>query len=390
MVSILVLPIGLSMSVPMSGVGIVATTPGDTESHSGHIATRMMVSIFLAFHEEVHVFTRETAVLKFDDPNVHVHSYNKPLSGSTTITRLVGQVLYQAKFCRDLFVYRENLDLVFISSSGTLFIVIAARLCAIHSIYRVGGVLYRQYSGSSLTQLVWIDLLKIVEKTIYYISDSIVVITSAQASELALGKARYKTYVWNHYFFDLDTFGVNRTYEERETVVGHIGLSDVKGTDKFITAIANIDEDVVDRVLIIGEGDDDDSYRSAVPECGFPVEFTGRVDRDDMPELYNSMKLFVLPSRSEGVPKVVLESMACGTPAVANNVGGVDDYINDKKNGFLMDGNDPDKIASTINSSLRNPELDSVSENARESVVENFSEEKVRQSYRQLLSELSN
>lgn len=369
-----------------SGVGIVATTPGDTESHSGHIATRMMVAIFLHFHDEVHIFTRATAVMDFDEPNVQVHRYTKPLAKSSTGFRLFGHLLYQMKYFADIYRYREDLDVVFISSSGTIFILLAARLARVFAIYRVGGALYQQFSPMTLKQRIWTLFLKSVEKMAYATANAIVVMSPSQADSLELGHAREKTHVWNHYYFDLDQFNIDREYDQRDVIIGHVGVSEVKGSSKFLQAINQLDSDLINKVLIIGDGPTFEQVRSKASHSKHDVEFTGKIDRSEIPEQFNRMKLFVLCSESEGVPKVAIESMACGTPVLATKVGGTADYIIHGENGFLIPDNDPETIATAVEEVLMNENLSSFSDLSRRSIENEFSFDKVKQRYRELIT----
>lgn len=65
------------------------------------------------------------------------------------------------------------------------------------------------------------------------------------------------------------------------------------------------------------------------------VNFLGYVE--DKINFYRSGKIFVLTSSTEGLPRTVIESMACGIPCVASNVGDMPDIIIDKVNGFLVE-----------------------------------------------------
>lgn len=373
------------MSEKTTGVGIVATTPGDTESHSGHIATRMMVAVFLHFHDEVHIFTRATAIMEFDDARVHVHRYTKPMADSPTGRRLWGQVLYQLKYCIGIFNQRNRLDLIFVSSSGTLFIVLASRLAQIFTVYRVGGALYLQQPTSTIWRMIWKELLKIVEKTTYFFAEAIVIISNTQASDLELGKARSKTYVWNHYHFDLEKFDIYTNYTQRDIVIGHVGVSEVKGTGKFLRAINELDSELMDEVLVVGGGPNLAEMQSRTVKGNHEVTFTGRIARDKMPAKFNQMKLLVVCSESEGVPKVVLEAMACGTPVLATDIGGIADYIVHEQTGFLIDDNKPETIATGIEYALSNTDLPNISENARTTIEEEFSHKSVKESYSEFL-----
>lgn len=75
------------------------------------------------------------------------------------------------------------------------------------------------------------------------------------------------------------------------------------------------------------------------------VKKLGIVDNDLLPLWYNASDLFILPSRSEGTPVVLLEAMSCGIPLISSSVGGCCDLVIHKVNGFLFN------VEDVINSS---------------------------------------
>ena len=83
-------------------------------------------------------------------------------------------------------------------------------------------------------------------------------------------------------------------------------------------------------------------------------DFRGQVD--DLAPLYAAADVVILPSRSEGVPLVVLEALASARPMVASNVGSIPEVL-DSSCGILIDNPDPAEFARAINSLLDQPEL---------------------------------
>ena len=67
------------------------------------------------------------------------------------------------------------------------------------------------------------------------------------------------------------------------------------------------------------------------------VTFLGHVSHVELPLYYNMSDVLVLPSEMEGVPMVILEALACGTPVVASNVGGIPDLVTNNVNGIVLD-----------------------------------------------------
>jgi phosphatidylinositol alpha-1,6-mannosyltransferase len=94
--------------------------------------------------------------------------------------------------------------------------------------------------------------------------------------------------------------------------------------------------------LIAGEGDDRPRLEALVRAHGVDneVRFLGHVPRQTLPDLYRAAELFVMPSSGEGFGIVLLEAMACGTPAVGLAVGGASDALCDGELGAVLEESD--------------------------------------------------
>jgi glycosyltransferase involved in cell wall biosynthesis len=76
------------------------------------------------------------------------------------------------------------------------------------------------------------------------------------------------------------------------------------------------------------------------------------LDRGKMSDYFNLCEMFVLPSRYEGMPLVILEAGACGKPTVAFDVVGVRDLLNDGENGVKIPVHSAELLAKEISSLL--------------------------------------
>ena len=105
------------------------------------------------------------------------------------------------------------------------------------------------------------------------------------------------------------------------------------------------------------------------PGFGFPTTYFG-AGRDDLSLalLYSAVDVFVAPSLEENFAATVFESLSCGIPVVAFNIGGMPDMISHKKNGYLAKPFETQDLAEGINWVLREANSDSLALKAREFV----------------------
>jgi len=113
---------------------------------------------------------------------------------------------------------------------------------------------------------------------------------------------------------------------QNTTLIGCAGrLETVKGQDQLIKALALLSSDI--SLAIAGDGTERQALAALTEQLGLTdrVIFLGLVD--NMPAFYQSLDLFCLPSRHEGLPLSTLEAQACGIPTVATDVGATDETL---------------------------------------------------------------
>lgn len=105
----------------------------------------------------------------------------------------------------------------------------------------------------------------------------------------------------------------------------------VKGFDILLQALVLAGADAPWQLVMIGGGPLRSSLMEQVVSLGLKsrVRFVGRVPHNDLPDWFRAANRMILPSRSEGVPNVLLETMACGVPFIATRVGGVPEICPD-------------------------------------------------------------
>lgn len=119
------------------------------------------------------------------------------------------------------------------------------------------------------------------------------------------------------------------------------------------------------------------------------LNFLGSIKSDDkLMKLYNSASLTIVPSLEENLSNTIMESLSCGTPVVAFNIGGNSDMIDHRVNGYLAKPFDVDDLAFGINWVINNNINNLLSINSREKVINNFTYEIVAKKYLSLYKEI--
>lgn len=119
------------------------------------------------------------------------------------------------------------------------------------------------------------------------------------------------------------------------------------------------------------------------------ISFKGSIPSDElMVNAYNMADLVVVPSRSENLSLVIMESLSCGTPVLAFQIGGNPDMIDHKKNGFLANPFSSKELADGITWGYKNKTNPEISTNARNKVLQNYHPDVIAQQYAKLYSSL--
>jgi glycosyltransferase involved in cell wall biosynthesis len=106
------------------------------------------------------------------------------------------------------------------------------------------------------------------------------------------------------------------------------------------------------RAAIVGTGPDGAAVEAELGDAG---ELLG--ERADVAERLAGAEVFVLSSRSEGLPMSILEAMAAGLPVVASAVGGIPELVVDGETGLLVPPGDAEALADALRKLVTDPEL---------------------------------
>ena len=158
----------------------------------------------------------------------------------------------------------------------------------------------------------------------------------------------------------------------RIAVVGR--LSPEKGVDVFLDAMARLRrQGITASGVIVGDGPLRARLAARTNALGLTdrVLYTGHLPSAD--PIYGLVDLLVIPSRSEGLPNVLLEALGAGLPVVATRVGAIPDVLGDPAAGFLVKPGSAPELATAIEHALVSLE-DTNARSARERVVRRFAQ----------------
>ena len=109
-------------------------------------------------------------------------------------------------------------------------------------------------------------------------------------------------------------------------------------------------------VLIVGEGPLKSQLMQEVKTLGFSEKIHFAGGQSNLPEIFNALDIFVLPSLREGMPNTLLEAMACGIPVIATSVGGVPEVIENNENGILISSENEAHLILSLKKLIQNQE----------------------------------
>ena len=139
---------------------------------------------------------------------------------------------------------------------------------------------------------------------------------------------------------DLETFKIlpdvrKQRQGETKQLISVGNLIELKGHHLVIEALQELPNVELN---IVGEGPKEAELKQLAShlDVGDRVHFLGYKTHQQLAELYNQADALILASSREGMPNVLLEAMACGTPVIATNVGGVAEVVTEKPAGIVV------------------------------------------------------
>ena len=170
-----------------------------------------------------------------------------------------------------------------------------------------------------------------------------------------------------------------------ENLLLYVGrISRKKGIIDLVKSFSKIVKEEPDTLLALAGREERwyaDAVRRLVKELGLGehVLFLGPVPNRDVIHLMRACEVFVYSSiGGEGIPRAILEAMACGKPVVATRVAGIPEAVRDGETGYVVEVGDHEAFADRVLKLLRNPSLrERLGRNARALTEEEFNYEKI-------------
>ena len=366
---------------------VVITYPGEVGDDES-VAAQM--SSF--FGEIIEVTSKSLIVVSGDIHNIDnesIHIIKIPFRESgrhSLLARTLKYVLPQLRILPKLFKISRSCDTIIFFSlaelyTGLIFItrfLLRKKVVIVHCglTSKILAVTYnKKLFGFGAVVSYFIRLL---EKASFSLANKITVESKSVVKFHGLEKYQRKIYICQSYYVDTRVFKIEKDIKLRQNLVGYIGrFGEDKGATNFAKATGKIAESDIKFLMVGGFSREFSKIEGILNEnkTRHKVTLVGHVTLQEVANYLNELKLLVLPSYGEGLPSIVLEAMACGTPVLATPVGGIPDVVKDEETGFILEDNSPDCIAKNIIRALEYPKLDEIIKKAHDLVKREYTYE---------------
>ncbi len=210
------------------------------------------------------------------------------------------------------------------------------------------------------------------------LSNKIIVFTPNLIEFWGLKRYEKKIFIIHRHYVDNNKFYLQNDVDKRNNLIGYIGrFSQEKGCLNYLESVSML-KNLDANFLIAGDGELYEEIINIIKQKEIKnLKLLDWIPNNELPIHLNKLKLLVLPSFSEGLPTIILESMGCGTPVLATAVGSIPDIIDDEFNGFIIKENSPETIKNRIEYIFDNINLGEVSLNATSTIKNEFSYKKI-------------
>lgn len=361
-------------------------------SISGITPLSNLIQILQSISSDIYLVTGNEGFSFFKD-NHCIHTYGiTHTSGKSLLSRVLKYILTQINISLTLIKIMNKVDVWLFFFGGDVLIIPMITL----KIFNKKVILSLPDSHvqiSKSTSSMFSKPIEWLSKINYYLSDYMIVYSYGLVREWNLDKFKNKIYIAPEHYIDLTHFTITKSYDRRENIIGYIGrFNSEKGIINFVRSIPEVLEKCPDlKFFVAGDGELRHEVEDFINEnnLGSKVELPGWIPHDKLPEYLNNLKLLVLPSYSEGLPNIVLEAMACGTPVLATPVGAIPDIIQDHRTGFILLNNRPECISQSIAEAMTYDGTDTIIKNAMCLIEANFTYDMAIKRFNKIFTDLS-
>jgi glycosyltransferase involved in cell wall biosynthesis len=180
----------------------------------------------------------------------------------------------------------------------------------------------------------------------------------------------------------IDASPVRNGISNRIKIIGTVGSLYPQKNHSLFLDMAKIvlerSENKDIKFLIVGKG----PLRNELERCSKALNIESNVafagEREDVPELLQTMDIFVMTSLYEGLPNAIIEAMAAGLPVIATDVGGNSELVINRETGFLCRSNDAKALAEKVVSLINNEqEAKRMGKNGKKRALSEFGVERM-------------
>ena len=232
-------------------------------------------------------------------------------------------------------------------------------------VFRFGYLLSKRFGQNG--QPLKSALAAMVERTVFIAAEKIVVSARNVADHLA-GQGHQQKTTLIPSFVDTSLFTEKTDLNFDDPLVTVSRLTHQKNLENLIRACALLNRSLT----IYGTGPLETHLRETAASIDANIRFAGAFPNEQLAVALHNHSIFILPSLHEGLPKALIEAMACGLICVGSDIDGITDLIDDGVNGHLINGFESQNIAQKMQDILRDKNT-SVSKRARETILSRHS-----------------
>ena len=366
-------------------IDILLITAGDPENKSVAENTNKLLKILLNIADNIHLITFCNSELISGLDNKKIHSlryYKNRFKQFLCSQMLVAKEIFSMSRTNNikivLFAFGQDLQLI-----PLILAKMTSKKIVIRSDGRPTTVLKKYFEHHSQIKRI---IFRAIEEIDYNLAD--IVLTECEYMIIENHFQKYNCNVGN-LFVDINKFKNELSIHRKRYDIGYIGrLSEEKGVLNFVEAIPKLSNELRNlKILIGGDGELRNEIERYIDEESLngTLKLIGWISHDDVSNYLNCLKLLVVPSKKEGLPNIILEAMACGTPVLAMPVGGIPGVIKDGETGFIMENNTPEGITENVMRALEHSDLERIVENARALMEKEFTYETAVERYKKII-----